>query len=109
MVNELPIIEKTNKTKIKLFYDLDVVLFEETVLMSNNIKYSICFVPKAKVYDVIIEDFKNNTINYQVFHKLSPSTLKYFNLLKGESYLDDLTMNLGVLAIQLNINQNIFS
>ena len=91
MVNKLPIIEKTNKTKrkIKQLYDLNVVLFEETVLMSNNVKYSICFVPKAKVYDVIIEDFKNNTINYQVFHKLSPSTLKYFNLLKGESYLDN--------------------
>lgn len=90
-MNKLPIIEKTNKTKrkIKQLYDLNVVLFEETVLMSNNVKYSICFVPKAKVYDVIIEDFKNNTINYQVFHKLSPSTLKYFNLLKGESYLDN--------------------
>ena len=37
----------------------------------------------------IIEDFENNFTKYQVFHKLSPSTLKYFNLLKGESYLDD--------------------
>ena len=41
-------------------------------------------------YDVyVIEDFENNFTKYQVFHKLSPSTLKYFNLLKGESYLDD--------------------
>ena len=90
-VNRLPIIEKTNdsKRKIKQLYDSDSVLFEETLLVSNNIKYSICFVPKAEVYDVIIEDFENNFTKYQVFHKLSPSTLKYFNLLKGESYLDD--------------------
>lgn len=38
---------------------------------------------------MILEDFENNFTKYQVFHKLSPSTLKYFNLLKGESYLDD--------------------
>ena len=44
---------------------------------------------RDRVYDVIIEDFENNFTKYQVFHKLSPSTLKYFNLLKGESYLDD--------------------
>ena len=104
----MPIIEKTNDSKrnIKQLYDSDSVLFEETLLVSNNIKYSICFVPKAEVYDVIddgisgvtmnrpdyirmIEDFENNFTKYQVFHKLSPSTLKYFNLLKGESYLDD--------------------
>ena len=41
------------------------------------------------MYDVIIEDFKNNKSSYQVFHKLSPSTLKYFNLFKGETYLDN--------------------
>ena len=83
----MPIIEKSNE--IKQVYDSNIVLFEETVLISNDIKYSICFVPKLKEYDVIIEDFKNNKIIYQVFHKLSPSTLKYFNLLKGESYLDN--------------------
>lgn len=90
-MNRLPIIEKTkdSKRKIKQLYDSDSVLFEETLLVSNNIKYSICFVPKAEVYDVIIEDFENNFTKYQVFHKLSPSTLKYFNLLKCESYLDD--------------------
>ena len=61
-MNRLPIIEKTNdsKRKIKQLYDSDSVLFEETLLVSNNIKYSICFVPKAEVYDVIIEDFENN-------------------------------------------------
>ena len=83
----MPIIEKSNE--IKQVYDSNIVLFEETVLISNDIKYSICFVPKLKVYDVIIEDFKNNKITYQVFYKLSPSTLKYFNLLKGETYLDN--------------------
>ena len=74
----MPIIEKSNE--IKQVYDSNIVLFEETVLISNDIKYSICFVPKLKEYDVIIEDFKNNKIIYQVFHKLSPSTLKYFKM-----------------------------
>ena len=32
---------------------------------------------------------QNNLAKYQVFHKLSPLTLKYFNLLKDETYLDD--------------------
>ena len=70
-MNRLPIIEKTNdsKRKIKQLYDSDSVLFEETLLVSNNIKYSICFVPKAEVYDVIIEDFENNYTKYQEFHK----------------------------------------
>ena len=40
-------------------------------------------------YSAVIEDFKNNLTKYQVFHKLSPLTLKYFNLLKDETYLDD--------------------
>lgn len=87
----MAIIEKTeeSKGKIKQLYDSNAVLFEETVLLSDNIKYSICFVPKAGVHDVVIEDFKNNLTKYQVFHKLSPLTLKYFNLLKDETYLDD--------------------
>lgn len=87
----MAIIEKTeeSKGKIKQLYDSNAVLFEETVLLSDNIKYSICFVPKVGVYDVVIEDFKNNLTKYQVFHKLSPLTLKYFNLLKDETYLDD--------------------
>lgn len=87
----MAIIEKTeeSKGKIKQLYDSNAVLFEETVLLSDNIKYSICFVPKAGVYDVVIKDFKNNLTKYQVFHKLSPLTLKYFNLLKDETYLDD--------------------
>lgn len=87
----MEIIEKTeeSKGKIKQLYDSNAVLFEETVLLSDNIKYSICFVPKAGVYDVVIEDFKNNLAKYQVFHKLSSLTLKYFNLLKDETYLDD--------------------
>lgn len=87
----MAIIEKTeeSKGKIKQLYDSNAVLFEETVLLSDNIKYSICFVPKAGVYDVVIEDFKNNLTKYQVFHKLSLLTLKYFNLLNDETYLDD--------------------
>ena len=85
----MAIIEKTeeSKGKIKQLHDSNAVLFEETVLLSDNIKYSICFVPKAGVYDVVIEDFKNNLTKYQVFHKLSPLT--FFNLLKDETYLDD--------------------
>ena len=86
----MPIIEKTVelKPKIKKLFDLDLVLFEETILISDNIKYNICFVPKAKIYDVIIEDFDNGIVNYVSFPKLSPSTLKYFNLLKGEVFND---------------------
>nr|WP_019264865.1 hypothetical protein [Methanobrevibacter smithii] len=55
----MAIIEKTeeSKGKIKQLYDSNAVLFEETVLLSDNIKYSICFVPKAGVYDVVIEEF----------------------------------------------------
>lgn len=105
-MNRLPIIEKTNdsKRKIKQLYDSDSVLFEETLLVSNNIKYSICFVPKAEVYDVIIEDFENNFTKYQVFHKLSPSTLKYFNYLKVKVIWMISAMNLSVSVIRLSID-----
>lgn len=92
------------KERLNNFMILIQFYLKETLLVSNNIKYSICFVPKAEVYDVIIEDFENNFIKYQVFHKLSPSTLKYFNLLKGESYLDDFGNDLSVSVIRLSID-----
>lgn len=105
-MNRLPIIEKTNdsKRKIKQLYDSDSVLFEETLLVSNNIKYSICFVPKAEVYDVIIEDFENNFTKYQVFHKLSPSTLSTSIYLKVKVIWMISAMNLSVSVIRLSID-----
>ncbi|WP_299523028.1 hypothetical protein [uncultured Methanobrevibacter sp.] len=87
----MQILEKSTELKYKItkLFDLNLVLFEETVLVSNDIKYCICFIPKLKIYDVFIENFKNNSIKFCSFTKLSPSTLRYFNLINGESYLDN--------------------
>ncbi len=88
----ISIIEKTknDEENIKILIDLNLVIFEETVLLSNNLKYIIIHTPKIKVYDVIIEDFKKGIlISYISFNKLSNSTLKYFNLIKNEEYSDN--------------------
>ena len=63
-----------------------IMIVEDDEIISSTLKKHL----EKWNYDVyVIEDFENNFTKYQVFHKLSPSTLKYFNLLKGESYLDD--------------------
>ena len=102
-MNRLSIIEKTNdsKRKIKQLYDSDSVLFEETLLVSNNIKYSICFVPKAEVYDVIIEDFENN------FTDVDGDTLDKIVLIGDTSRftLDGIPYQSGTIITKANITK----
>ncbi|OED29486.1 hypothetical protein [Methanosphaera sp. WGK6] len=87
----MTIVEKSREIEddIKTLFELNLVVFEQTVLVSKNLIYSICHVPQLNVYDVVIEDkIKGELIVYQTFAKLSNSTLKYFNLLRDETYLD---------------------
>ncbi|RAP43414.1 MAG: hypothetical protein BZ134_07030 [Methanosphaera sp. SHI1033] len=87
----MKIIEKTSEKEsdIDSLYKSDSVIFEETTLVSDKLNYVISYFPKDNVYDVIIENKNSNMIIYQSFPKLSSSTLKYFNLLKDETYNDN--------------------
>lgn len=84
-------IEKTREVESDIIslYKSDSVIFEETTLVSEKLNYVISYFPKGDVYDVIIENKNSNLIIYQSFPKLSSSTLKYFNLLKDETYDDN--------------------
>ncbi|WP_455644843.1 hypothetical protein [Methanosphaera sp.] len=87
----MTLVEKSRELEkdIKTLFELDLVVFEQTLLVSENLMYSICHVPKLNVYDVVIEDkVKGELVAYQTFSKLSNSTLKYFNLLRDETYSD---------------------
>lgn len=87
----MPTVEKTKELikDIKTLYELDLVKFEQTILKSDHLNYTIIYTPKLDIYDVIIEDYKKEKlINYQSFPKLSGSTLKYFNLLQNQEYDD---------------------
>ena len=84
-------IEKTveNLEYIKGLYEDSKVIFDCCFLKSDKVEYFILFTPKKNIYDVVIKNFKDNKlINYEVREKLSSSTLKYFNLFKGDETND---------------------
>lgn len=85
-------IEKNDETLdfINELYDNDKIFFEETILESDKIIYSISYFAKKDIYDVIIEDKSNSYIlNYEARKKLSNSTLKYFHLNKNQIVNDN--------------------
>lgn len=92
MVVKIKIIEvnSENKEKVSKLYRCDKVLIEENILLSDEIEYALYYLPKEKIYDVIIKNRKTDkTIFYESREKLSSSTLKYFNLTKNEKYQDN--------------------
>lgn len=78
-----------NIDKIKKLYDENRVLFDECILKSNKLLYTISYIPKLKIYDVILIDItENRLVRYESRDKLSGSTLKYFNIYKDDE-IDD--------------------
>ena len=79
-----------NILDINELYDLGVVLFETTVLLVNNLEFSICWVEFEKLYDISVQNQEHTQIiEYNVVKELSDIQKTYFNLLKGETYEDE--------------------
>lgn len=88
----MTIIEKDaeNILDINELYDLGVVLFETTVLLVNNLEFSICWVEFEKLYDISVQNQEHTQIiEYNVVKELSDIQKTYFNLLKGETCEDE--------------------
>ena len=75
--------------EVKSLCSLYDVIFEECVLESDEIYYSISKITCLKLYDVVIINKKSGRlINVESRAKLSGSTLKYFNNYAGDVYVD---------------------
>ena len=84
---------KDNVSEVSEYYAEGIVVFEHNVLESEKFVYSICYCPLLDVYDVLLEDKVNGRlVNYEARRKLSGSTLKYFNVFKGD-VVDDMFGN----------------
>lgn len=84
-------IEKDDDTKdeIEMLYSFDVVLFENTVLKSEETTISISFFSPLKIYDIVIEDNENlRLISYESKTELDEDLMKLFNLTKNEEIID---------------------
>lgn len=80
-------IEKDDETKeeIEMLYSFEVVLFEHTILKKDNISISICYFDPLKIYDIVIEDIKNNSlISYETATELTDEYRQLFNLTKNQ-------------------------
>lgn len=81
---------KNNQELVKRLYDEDRILFDECTLKSEELLYTISYIPRLKIYDVIITDIINNQlVRYESRQKLSGSTLKYFNHYKDDEVSDN--------------------
>ena len=75
---------------IRRLYDEDKVLFDECILRSDKLSYTISYIPRLDTYDVIITDMINSQlVRYESRRKLSGSTLKYFNHYKDDEVSDN--------------------
>lgn len=64
-------------------------VFEHTILQSDSLIYSICYVPSMDIYDIVIENFRLGVlVYYEPRSKISGTTKKYFNLYKDDVYVD---------------------
>lgn len=84
-------IEKDDDTKdeIEMLYSFGVVLFENTILKSEELTVSISFFSPLKIYDIVIEDNKNHRlVSYESKTELDEDFLKLFNLTKNEEIID---------------------
>lgn len=80
-------IEKDDDTEaeIEMLYSFGVVLFEHTILKTDELMISICYFDPLRIYDIIIEDNNNHTlISYESKTELDEEYMKLFNLTKNE-------------------------
>lgn len=78
---------KNNMAFIKKLYNENKINLEETTIIGDNLKYIISYYSKDKYYHVYIQENDNVVVDLS-FEKLSPSTLKYFNMIEGDIYND---------------------
>ena len=84
-------IEKDDETKdeIEMLYSFGVVLFEHTILESEELTYSICYFAPQEVYDIVIENSKNGQlIKYESVKQLDDKTRKFYDLIKNDEITD---------------------
>ena len=68
-----------------MLYSFGVVIFEHTILESEDYEYSFCWFEPEKIYDIIIKNKKLK--NIEVFKScpdLDEEYKKYFQLIKNE-------------------------
>lgn len=88
----MTIIEKDeeNIKDIETLYTFDLVLFETTVLLIDDIEYCICWIPSLNLYDVSKQNTSHTKIIcYKVQNKLSKKQEEYYNLLQGNIIEDE--------------------
>ena len=88
----MSVIEKDeeNLNTIEELYLFDAILFENTVLIIDDIEYSICYVAFEKIYDIVMQDRKHtHIISYEETKELTPLQQEYFNMLQGETKTDE--------------------
>ena len=84
-------IEKDNETReeIEMLYTFGVVIFEHTILESDNTTISICYFEPEETYDIVIEDKKEGKlIEYRQTQQLDQTLQEYFDLTKNEEITD---------------------
>lgn len=85
-------IEKDDETaeEIEMLYSFGVVLFEHTLLESDEYTYSICYFPPKEVYDIVIENKNDKSLKeYKVTDKLDKRYDELFGLIKNQELTDE--------------------
>ncbi len=81
--------DETND-EIEMLYSFGVVLFEHTILESDEQVYSICYFEPGKVYDVVIENKIDKRVEQIIStDKLDTKLQSYYDLTKNESISDE--------------------
>ncbi len=82
--------DKETENEIEMLYSFGVVLFEHTILESDNKTISISYFEPEKIYDIIIEDKKQGKlIEYINTDQLNDTFKQYFSLIKNEETSDE--------------------
>lgn len=82
-------VNKNNLKDISKIYENKKVLFEQTILKSDCLIYSLCYVPSKDLYDIVIENYiLGKLVIYEARKYISNTTKKYFNLYKNDEYKD---------------------
>lgn len=82
-------VNKNNLNDVAKIYENKKVLFEHTILKSDCLIYSLCYVPSEDLYDIVIENYiLGKHIIYEARKYISGTTKKYFNLYKNDEYRD---------------------
>lgn len=81
--------QEVGRDDIKTLYETEDVLFEQTILKSDHLIYSLCYVPKLDCYDIVIENYcLGKLVIFESRKYISNTTKKYFNLYKGDDFTD---------------------